>query len=154
MSTRPHCQGTVTANTFTQLQTKDLGDDSEMDGAIDNRLIVQHNREPALSSRAQSNLVLCGPELPGGSSEAFAGQHAVTSTSLYLFDEASAISDKIFEVAERGFTDGEPMIFAFGNPTRSTGKFYRIIRLGTGADSRNCALPNKRRATQSVGIRR
>ena len=34
--------------------------------------------------------------------------------------------DKIFEVAEGGLTDGEPMIFAFGNPTRAGGKFHRI----------------------------
>jgi len=27
--------------------------------------------------------------------------------------------------AEGGLTDGEPMIFLFGNPTRNAGKFYR-----------------------------
>ena len=44
-------------------------------------------------------------------SEAFAGQHAADSTSFYIFDEASGVPDKIFEVAEGGLTDGEPMIF-------------------------------------------
>jgi hypothetical protein len=33
-------------------------------------------------------------------SEAFAGQHAADSTSFYIFDEASGVPDKIFEVAE------------------------------------------------------
>jgi hypothetical protein len=28
-------------------------------------------------------------------------------------------------VAEGGLTDGEPMVFAFGNPTRATGKFFK-----------------------------
>jgi len=59
-------------------------------------------------------------------SEAFAGQHAADSTSFYVFDEASGISDKIFDVAEGGLTDGEPMMFLFGNPTQNSGKFYRV----------------------------
>jgi len=83
-------------------------------------------------------------------SEAFAGQHAVGSTSFYFFDESSAVPDKIFEVAEGGLTDGEPMIFLFGNATRSTGKFQRVTFGSERArwdhesiDSRDCALPNK-----------
>jgi hypothetical protein len=32
-------------------------------------------------------------------------------------------------VAEGGLTDGEPMFFAFGNPTRNSGKFYRITSI-------------------------
>jgi hypothetical protein len=59
-------------------------------------------------------------------SEAFAGQHAADSTSFYIFDEDSGIEDIIHEVAEGGLTDGEPMIFVFGNPTRSYGNFYQI----------------------------
>ena len=74
----------------------------------------------------------------------------MSSTSFYLFDEASAIPDKIFEVAEGGLTDGEPMIFAFGNPTRAGGKFHRVT-FGSererwnqrSIDSRTCLLPNK-----------
>lgn len=74
----------------------------------------------------------------------------MSSTSFYLFDEASAIPDKIFEVAEGGLTDGEPMIFAFGNPTRANGKFHRVA-FGLererwnhrSIDSRDCILPNK-----------
>ncbi len=34
--------------------------------------------------------------------------------------------DSIYEVAEGGLTDGEPMIFLFGNPTRSSGMFHRV----------------------------
>ena len=41
-----------------------------------------------------------------------------------MFDEASAIPDEIWRVAEGGLTDGEPMIFAFGNPTRNSGQFF------------------------------
>jgi hypothetical protein len=59
-------------------------------------------------------------------SEAFAGQHAADSTSFYIMDEASGIPEGIFEVAEGGLTDGEPMMFMFGNVTRSSGTFHRV----------------------------
>jgi hypothetical protein len=52
-------------------------------------------------------------------------------------------------------TDGEPLIFPFGNPTRSTGKFY-CITFGSererwihcSIDSRNCAITNKRQIAE------
>jgi hypothetical protein len=83
-------------------------------------------------------------------SEAFAGQHAADASSFYVFDEASAVPDKIFEVAEGGLTDGHPFIFLYGNPTRSTGKFHRVCFgneqdtwVHKSIDSRDCTLPNK-----------
>jgi hypothetical protein len=157
MSTRPHCQGTVTANTFTQLQTKTWAAIQKWTALSVTRswftttgsLLYHSDHKETWFCAAQS----CREE----NSEAFAGQHAVTSTSFYLFDEASAIPDKIFEVAEGGLTDGEPMIFGFGNPTRSTGKFYRITFgsererwLHRSIDSRNCALPNKRQIAEWI----
>jgi hypothetical protein len=36
------------------------------------------------------------------------------------------VPDIIYDVAEGGLTDGEPMIFVFGNPTRSQGRFHQI----------------------------
>ncbi|MGH9665997.1 MAG: terminase, partial [Bryobacteraceae bacterium] len=77
--------------------------------------------------------------------------------SFYIFDEASAIPDVIWEVAEGGLTDGEPMFFAFGNPTRSSGKFYRVMFGGEGErwhrrsiDSRTAKFPNKETIAQWV----
>ena len=90
-------------------------------------------------------------------SEAFAGLHAANSTPFYIFDEASAVPDKIFEVREGGTTDGEPMTFDFGNPTRNSGKFFencegqfkhRYIR--RIIDSRDVAITNKERIQQWV----
>jgi hypothetical protein len=82
--------------------------------------------------------------------EAFAGQHAANSTSFYIFDEASNVSDKIFDKADGGLTDGEPMFFVFGNPTRSSGKFWQINFgpdrsrwLHKAIDSRTCRYTNK-----------
>ena len=72
------------------------------------------------------------------------------STSFYIFDEASAVPDKIHEVAEGGLTDGEPMFFMFGNATRSQGTFHRVTFgserkrwIGRSIDSRDCRFSNK-----------
>lgn len=85
-------------------------------------------------------------------SEAFAGQHAASATSFYIFDEASAVPDKIFEVREGGTTDGEPMVFDFGNPTRNSGRFFeqcagrfRHRYQVRCIDSRDVAITNKSR---------
>ena len=59
-------------------------------------------------------------------SEAFAGQYEMISSSFYICDEASVVPDKIYQVAEGGLTDGEPMIFLFGNPMQSTRMFHRV----------------------------
>lgn len=58
--------------------------------------------------------------------EAFAGLHNAGIRILLIFDEASAIADKIWEVAEGALTDEdtEIMWFAFGNPTRNQGRFF------------------------------
>lgn len=54
-------------------------------------------------------------------SEAFAGLHA--KHVLIIFDEASAISQKIFEVTEGAMTTEGAIWFCFGNPTKNTGPF-------------------------------
>jgi len=83
-------------------------------------------------------------------SEAFAGLHAANSTPFYIFDEASAVPDKIWEVAEGGLTDGEPMFFVFGNPTRNNGKFHECFTrqshrwVTRQIDSRTAKMTNKK----------
>lgn len=151
MSTRPHSVGTVTANTIAQLGTKTWA-------AIQSwtkRCITAHWWEVSTERIYHKDFReswFCTPQTcKRDNSEGFAGQHAATSTSWYLFDEASAIPDEIFEVAEGGLTDGEPMIFLFGNPTRNTGKLYRVVfgseqlRWNRGTiDSRDSKISNKK----------
>ena len=155
--TRPHSQVTVTANTFTQLQSKTWAAIQHWGSlCIAKHWFViggqrtYHRKYPATwFGSAQT----CREE----NSEAFAGQHAATSSSVYLFDEASAVPDKIFEVSEGGLTDGEPMVFLFGNPTRSSGKFYRAT-FGSererwsirSIDSRSCKFTNKEQIAEWV----
>jgi len=62
--------------------------------------------------------------------EAFAGLHNEGSRILLVFDEASAIADKVWEVAEGALTDANTEIIwlAFGNPTRNSGRFRECFR--------------------------
>lgn len=157
MSTRPHAIGTITANTFTQLQTKTWASIQTWT----KRCLTGHwfvvNAERMYHPTYKESWFCSAQSCREENSEAFAGQHAASSTSFYLFDEASAISDKIFEVAEGGLTDGEPMIFLFGNCTRSTGKFYRVC-FGSERnrwhartiDSRDSAFTNKRQIDEWI----
>lgn len=125
MSTRKDCRITVTANTANQLETKTWA-------AIQvwmKRCITAHWFEVTQTMIRQKHnpaswLALaqtCREE----NSEAFAGQHSAGSSSVFIFDEASAVPDKIEEVAEGGLVKGEPHIYAFGNPTRNSGWFFR-----------------------------
>lgn len=151
MSTRPNAIGSISANTFKQLNTKtwaaikrwtDLSITKHWFRVTDDK-IVSLVRPNAWYCSAQSS--------KEANSEAFQGQHAADSTSFYVLDEASAIPDKIFEVSEGGLTDGEPMIFVFGNCTRLKGSFYRI-NFGSEQkrwnhrtiDSRQAAMSNKK----------
>lgn len=150
MVTRPAAQGTVTANTFAQLETKTWAAIQKWTKLC----IFGHWFEcnsGKLYAKDRSHDWFCSPQSSKEeNSEAFAGQHAETSTSFYFFDEDSAIPDKIHEVAEGGLTDGEPMIFLFGNPTRNTGHFHMAC-FGSGRDrwnpisidSRTSRLTNK-----------
>ena len=57
--------------------------------------------------------------------EAFAGLHNKGKRIVLIFDEASAIADSVWQVAEGALTDENTEIIwlAFGNPTQNTGRF-------------------------------
>lgn len=162
MSTRPFCKGIVTANTSPQLETKTWAEIAKWTRRSINRhwfrvhsgkgsmKIVRIGFEDTWRVDAQT----CREE----NSESFAGLHAANSTPFYIFDEASAIPDKIWEVAEGGLTDGEPMHFVFGNPTRNTGRFHACFKSRAHSkrwntrsiDSRNCKIPNKEDIAEKI----
>ena len=153
MSTRPMSVGTVTANTGPQLESKTWAEIAKWTKRCitghwfdvhtgRGSMKMTHKKFPeAWKCFAQT----CVKE----NSEAFAGQHAPTGTSFYIFDEASRIEDIINEVSEGGMSDGEPMKFAFGNPTRNTGWFKQCFdgmahRWGhRHIDSRTVQITNK-----------
>lgn len=132
--TRPHSHGIVTANTSEQLKTKTWAELGKW-----HKLSLTSNWSEYFASRGNMALVnKTSPETwrvdaqtcREQESESFAGLHAATSTPFYIFDEASAVPDKIWEVSDGGLTDGEPMRLCFGNPTRNTGRFSDYF--GTG----------------------
>jgi hypothetical protein len=127
MSTRPHAQGTVTANTITQLQTKTWAALQRWTKLCLTGHWFTVNSERMFYTGFRESWFCAPQSSKEENSEAFAGQHAADSTSFYIFDEASAIPNPIWEVAEGGLTDGESMIFVFGNTTRSTGKFHEAV---------------------------
>lgn len=63
------------------------------------------------------------------STESFAGLHNQGRRIILIFDEGSAISDKVFEVAEGALTDANTEIIwlVFGNPTRNSGRFRELF---------------------------
>lgn len=161
-STRPHSKGIVTANSSPQLETKTWAEIAKwhkrgLTGRWFNlysskgNLRRVHKQHPATW---RCDAIPWRKEMP----EAFAGQHAVDSTSFYINDEASAIERNIFEVQDGGLTDGEPMQFLFGNATRNSGYFYdthmnpRISKLYRSfkVDSREALIPNKSKLQQDI----
>lgn len=125
MSTRPNAQGTITANTITQLDTKTWAAIQRWTKLCLTSHWFSVNSERMYRVGSKESWFCAKQSSKEENSEAFAGQHAADSTSFYIFDEASAIPDPIYEVAEGGLTDGEPMVFLFGNPTRNTGNFHK-----------------------------
>lgn len=83
--------------------------------------------------------------------EAFAGLHNRGRRIVLIFDEASSIADKIWEVAEGALTDEDTEIIwlALGNPTRNVGRFrecfgkYRHLWSIRHIDSRTVEGTNK-----------
>jgi hypothetical protein len=126
LSTRPHSIGTVTAGTFTQLESRTWAAiRSWLKICITARWFeVQNDKIFALESPEDWKLVAqtCKAE----NAQSFAGQHAITSTSWYLFDEASTVPDEVWKVALGGLTDGEPHFYSWGQPERNTGQFYEV----------------------------
>lgn len=84
--------------------------------------------------------------------EAFAGLHNKGRIILLLFDEASGIAPKVWEVAEGALTDENTVIIwvAFGNPTQNSGRFRECFRrfkkfwITRNIDSRTVPGTNKR----------
>lgn len=153
MDTRPHCKGVVSANTNEQLRTKtwselakwhSLGITSHWFTLNFGGALNYYHNDHKLTWRTDAQT--CEER----NSESFAGLHAAHSTPFFIFDEASSIPDKIWEVREGGLTDGEPMTFDFGNPTRNSGRFYENMQgryrqyyRRWFIDSREVAITNK-----------
>ena len=160
LSTRPHSKGICTANTSDQLKTKtwaELGKWKKK--CISGNWFEYNNGKGNMNiyhTEFKESWRCDGQTCREENSESFAGLHAANSSPFYIFDEASAIPDKIWEVAEGGLTDGEPFWFAFGNPTRNTGRFRECFRMfrnrwrNRHIDSRDVQITNKKKIGEWV----
>lgn len=156
-STRPHCRGTVTANSFPQLETKTWASIRKWTALCITAHWFTVTASKLYHVDHPDTWFVAAQSSKEENSESFAGQHAADSTSFYIVDEGSAIANVIYDVAEGGLTDGEPMIFVLGNATRNTGRFHEICfgKLRdrwhqTIVDSRSSRFTNKAQIAEWV----
>lgn len=127
MSTCDDCRIVVTANTETQLRTKTWPEVSKWARLSLTRDWWQVPAMSLYSVEAGREKSWRADAVPWSenNTEAFAGLHNQGKRIVLIFDEAAAIADRIWEVAEGALTDkGTEIIWlAFGNPTRNTGRF-------------------------------
>lgn len=147
MSTRAHLSGVTTANTMSQLNTKTWREVALWYKRAINRHWFKWSATK-FWHREHPETWFCSAE-PNTehNSEAFAGRHA--KYVLIIYDEASAIPDKIWEVTEGAMTTPRAMWLVFGNPTKNTGRFKDCFEKDARrwghrhVDSRTCKMTNK-----------
>ena len=162
LSTKSDTRVIVTANTESQLKTKTWPECQKW-----LRLFIAkdwfnytatsiYSKDPNHEKTWRADLLPWSVEKP----EAFAGLHNKDKRVVVLYDEASAIPDVIWEVTEGALTDEdtEIMWFAFGNPTRNTGRFYdcfnthRNIWNHRQIDSREVKITNKKQINKWLSV--
>lgn len=153
VATMVDTRGIVTANTDTQLRTKTW---AEL-GKWYFLCIVKHwftfTATSIYSADSEHEKTWRIDAIPWSenNTEAFAGMHNQGKRIVIIFDEASTIAAKIWEVTKGALTDmGTEIIWCvFGNPTINTGSFHDCFgkdrhRWNTESiDSRSVSFTNK-----------
>jgi hypothetical protein len=126
MSTRPHPQVVVTANTALQLSGKTWRELAKW-----NKLMLHKHWFKWTATKfyhVDHPETWFASAIPWSKerSESFAGTHE--AHVLIIFDESSNIADIIWEVAEGAMTTPGAMWIAFGNPTRNSGRFSECFK--------------------------
>lgn len=160
LSTMDDARVAVTANTDTQLRTKTWPELAKWHQiSITKDLFAYtatalHSVDPAHRDTWKADALTWSEN----NTEAFAGLHNQGKRIVLIFDEASAIADKVWEVAEGALTDANTEIIwcAFGNPTRNTGRFrecfgsFRHRWHNQQVDSRTVSFSNKKQVEQWI----
>lgn len=127
-STSTDCRGIVTANTDGQLRTKTWPEITKWRNLSINKDWFDTTATAVISADKEHIKHWRFDATPWSkqNTEAFAGLHNKYKRIFIIFDEASAIDDKIWEVTDGILTDGDTEIIwiAFGNPTRREGRFF------------------------------
>lgn len=162
MSTRVDTRGVVTASTQFQLEDKTWPELAKWLSLALNRKWFRWSASAltfaAYPEERQKNYRVSAATVSEEKTEAFQGLHNEGKTVFVLFDEASGVHDKIWEVAQGALTDGEAFFFALGNPTKPTGEFadcfdkngdmYRHRHV----DSRDVSFSNKSALADTIKL--
>ena len=128
MATHEDTRGVVTANTDGQLKSKTWFELSTWYHRFVCKEMFTLTATSIFANQAGHERTWRVDAIPWSerNTEAFAGLHNHGKRILIVFDEASAIIDKIWEVTEGAMSDKdtEKIWVAFGNPTRTNGRFY------------------------------
>lgn len=160
MSTCVDCKVLITANTEKQLLTKTFPEVSKWFRLGVNKHWYKVTATAVASTSPDHERTWRTDAIPWSltSTESFAGLHNQGKRIIIIFDEGSAIDDKIFEVVEGALTDSETEIIwvVFGNPTRGSGRFKDIFTrlkhrwITRHIDSRDVEGTNKEQLQQWV----
>lgn len=129
VNTYPYARGVVTANTENQLRTKTWAEVGKwhalLPAALRSAFTVTATAIMSTEPGADKTWRIDAIAWSDTNTEAFAGLHNAGRRILVIYDEASAVSDAIWEVTEGALTDADTEIIwvACGNPTRATGRF-------------------------------
>jgi hypothetical protein len=127
MSTCDDCRVIVTANTESQLATKTWPEVSKwFDLSINSHWWTRTATRIQVKQKGHVDTWRLDRETwSENNTEAFQGLHNQGKRIVVIYDEASSIPDKIWEVTEGALTDESTEIIwiVFGNPTQNTGRF-------------------------------
>lgn len=128
MTTHEDTRGVVTANTDGQLKSKTWPELSTWYSRFIMKDLFTLTATSLFANQEGHEKTWRIDAIPWSerNTEAFAGLHNHGKRILIVFDEASAIIDKIWEVTEGAMSDSdtEKIWVAFGNPTRTNGRFF------------------------------
>jgi hypothetical protein len=146
MSCRPHPQVVCTANTETQLLTKTWRELAKWHKLSANKGWFDWTATSFYMKSHPETWKANAIPWSEHNSEAFAGTHE--ESVLIVFDEASKIADKIWEVTDGVLTTKKNIWCVFGNGTRNNGRFYECFKKTSGwktwqIDSRTCKAANR-----------
>lgn len=128
MSTRVDTRGVVTASTQFQLEDKTWPELAKWHALAINSHWFEWTATglvfKAYEEAKRKNYKTTAATVSEHKTEAFAGLHNEGKTVFVIFDEASGVIGKVWEVAEGALLGrGEKFFFAFGNPTQPDGEF-------------------------------
>jgi len=156
MSTRPHFAGVVTANTRDQLTRKTWREVEVWRKRCITGHWFKYNATSLHHVVSKDTWRFDAIPWSEHNSEAFAGLHNAGRGQAVIFDEASAIADVIWEVAEGAMSDPDAFWFVYGNPTKRSGRFFdcwnKFARRWHKftVDARNAAMANKKRIAEMI----